>query len=684
MTFLTRPPVRPSARPPVRPSARPPILRPSLASMVLVALLSGSQTGCIILKGPWRVATCDELDDGRLPHENDTISFGDPGCTPDLQLVEVEPLSPWFFPGRTVSFVRFGSDSLQSRFTDAVMGTNLAYSSPYIQFRNIDRSDGVFSTLHNHVTGPSGSGLGDQVHAVDLFSAKAFTSGPYAEGAMGQEVLIAAPASSEVYVGVPYFLGGDGSQRQEYTWLSTPAYSYGIPDNDARISFAAPATAPTYPTSWVAVGFAHMSEVHILTPGSTWAGTDPPALTFLDGVGITGATRFGWSMVVADFDEDGLQDLAVGAPGPGDGSGIGAVHVYFGCGTACTGPLDFTSPVVITHTIAQHGDRFGASLAAGRLGGQPKTSLVVGAPGWNNGSAVGAGSVCWVSLLGRSGSVQCAANPLPESDSAGDAFGHAVAVANVSSSDRYGLFDTELAELEELVVSAPQSVGPAGVIVGVPYMPATSDPGVVYVFRSTLDDGPVVSSVPFDLSSAYLKVLRPPVAMSSGGFGEALAVGEAKGLPMPNGRPDLLIGDGMRFRVYLTEHDAVNGFMDDRTGLFTGPESRPWRVFADRSGRVGFLSLTDFTKQILGEDDEECAEVDFIDSHLHFPSVSVAVDESEAERCFAQDSNYFDITFTHESTGDERKWQLEFEPEGCDTEEGSIELVRTEEIVCEP
>jgi len=148
---------------------------------------------------------------------------------------------------------------------------------------------------------------------------------------------------------------------QVYEWQLVHAYSYGVPDNESRVAVAAPPSQPYLRVPWVAAGFEAMREVHLLQAETTWMGTVPPALTLLAAVVNPVVAGFGASVLVRDFDEDGHLDLAVGAPGPLDRSAEGSVWVYFGCGSACTGPspLDLSSPLVLFHTTSQPGDQFG-------------------------------------------------------------------------------------------------------------------------------------------------------------------------------------------------------------------------------------------------------------------------------------------------------------------------------------
>lgn len=94
---------------------------------------------------------------------------------------------------------------------------------------------------------------------------------------------------------------------------------------------------------------------------------------------------FGTAMVAGDFDGDGYDDLAVGTPNEGIGSGAlgGAVQLFKGT----EGGLvqwkylyqgDFGYSAVA-------GDKFGAALAAGDYDSDGDAELFVGAPGYNGG-----------------------------------------------------------------------------------------------------------------------------------------------------------------------------------------------------------------------------------------------------------------------------------------------------------
>ena len=105
--------------------------------------------------------------------------------------------------------------------------------------------------------------------------------------------------------------------------------------------------------------------------------------------GLEAGDLFGWSMVTADFDGDGFQDLAVSAPYE-DLSGLqdaGCVHVLYGAAAGPNG-MPFRTATTLVRRVSSLGvpapeahDQFGFSLAAGDFNRDGKDDLVVGAPG---------------------------------------------------------------------------------------------------------------------------------------------------------------------------------------------------------------------------------------------------------------------------------------------------------------
>lgn len=107
---------------------------------------------------------------------------------------------------------------------------------------------------------------------------------------------------------------------------------------------------------------------------------------------------FGAALAVGDFNGDGFDDLAVGVPGEDIGSieDAGGVHVFYGSnltgfngkiGLRTTRQQFFSQDSSGIKGVAETGDRFGVSLAAGNFNGDvhptnglPLDDLVIGAP----------------------------------------------------------------------------------------------------------------------------------------------------------------------------------------------------------------------------------------------------------------------------------------------------------------
>lgn len=86
---------------------------------------------------------------------------------------------------------------------------------------------------------------------------------------------------------------------------------------------------------------------------------------------------FGMSLVAADFDGDGFDDLAIGAPGA---DGHGAVYVYRGSRAGLVADVELT-PTTDAGNLPFAGADYGAALAAADMNGDGVDELIVGAPG---------------------------------------------------------------------------------------------------------------------------------------------------------------------------------------------------------------------------------------------------------------------------------------------------------------
>jgi lysophospholipase L1-like esterase len=167
-------------------------------------------------------------------------------------------------------------------------------------------------------------------------------------------------------------------------------------------------------------------------------GQDTPGL---DGEPETG-DGWGQTVVIADVNGDGVDDLVVGAPGEDDGAAVdaGSVTVLLG-GTAGPGAGGIFVIDQSTAGIAERsetGDRFGASLAAGDLDGDGYDDVVVGVPGegLNGRSEVGAVVIVPGSASGpapsRARVLHQNAPEVPGSNESGDRWGDALAVGDLN------------------------------------------------------------------------------------------------------------------------------------------------------------------------------------------------------------------------------------------------------------
>ncbi len=151
--------------------------------------------------------------------------------------------------------------------------------------------------------------------------------------------------------------------------------------------------------------------------------------------------RFGWSLVAADFDGDGHDDLAIGDPFEDLGANNEAVdsgQICAAYGAPAGFDLSRTDCFIQAYLfgIDQPGDQFGWALAAGDYDGDGFTDLAVGHPGEDALGFVNTGAVTVLmgapnaNLGARVGSLVAGVDGLPEGFQVHSDFGRALAAGD--------------------------------------------------------------------------------------------------------------------------------------------------------------------------------------------------------------------------------------------------------------
>jgi len=279
----------------------------------------------------------------------------------------------------------------------------------------------------------------------------------------------------------------------------------------------------------------------------------------LNGLSGSSGDHIGSSLAVADFNGDGLDDLAIGVPGAASG-GDGEVGrlIYYTSAASGFGSIGSFSPAFLDLDL-EAGARFGAALAAGDFNGDGFADLAIGIPGRLVAGDDNAGEVVilYADGLMNGGS--------PWDTSEPDLFSQANLAGQVEAGDSFAFSlaagDLNQDGLDDLAVGVPLED------IHAPGFGTRSDAGAVNVIYAV--DG-------VGLTTAGNEVLHLEVgnvsqnAGTDDHFGFSLAIGDFTGDLQPDlavGVPGDFIGgvDGSgSVEIFETDGNGINVLADEQ------------------------------------------------------------------------------------------------------------------------
>lgn len=291
-------------------------------------------------------------------------------------------------------------------YLDLVVGAS-GYSDTGKIYLYDGTSSGLSASSSLYRLGSSGDAFGWAV-AISDFDADGFA-----------DVAVGAPSYSSYTGRVRVFYGSASGIAASGTTLATGEATsnfFGVElaagdfDNDGYADLAVGASGYSSDTGRVTIYHGGSSGLSS-TPAQTLTGSSN--------------SSFGKALATGDVDNDGYDDLAIGAPGynPGSASGTGAVYVHHGSALGIEGAY---TRMLEGETAT---DSFGVSVAVGNADGDSYDDLAVGAEGY--GTSNGRAYV----YHGASGGIGSTASRTLDGGSSGDFFGVTVGFGNFNGDD---------------------------------------------------------------------------------------------------------------------------------------------------------------------------------------------------------------------------------------------------------